>query len=208
MTAHRRRSRLLPSRRLLLIGVLSFFAPTAALADLHVGVALIRPGDSWDFSDSTAVAPPNGDLRWITVVAGTRSDSSRDAGAFPYFFVADYPAQIAIASWDSTYEELTSTPSDPAVYSQGAEIFESAVYVVRTKENHFAKLIVKLLGGGMTIEYTYQDSGSRILVNPVATRPATWGNIKNLYRRRRPRHTRAAISSRPQQRPKPIHRLR
>ncbi len=78
-----------------------------------------------------------------------------------------------------------SAPSDPAAYSQGAEIFESAVYVVRTKENHFAKLIVKRLGGGMTIEYTYQDSGSRILVNTVAIQTTTWGRVKSLYNRNR-----------------------
>ncbi len=153
---------------------------SASRADIHSGVALIPPGPSWDFSDSTLAVPPDGDLRWITIVIA--SAASNPDRTFPYYFACDAPAAIAYAHPDSSYENLTTAPADPGAYSEGKEILTYAVYVVRTKEGHFAKLRVSRPGGGMLIEYSYQDDGTRVLVRPVKIAPTTWGRIKCLYR--------------------------
>ena len=172
----------LPS--LLPLVFLMTLGPSLAGADIHRGVALITPGSAWDFSDSATVVPPNGDLRWVIVAvrAGSR-DVSQATSLYPYFFVTDPPAQIAIASQDSTFEELTSAPTDPDAYVEFFDALEGYVYIVRTQENHYAKLIAKFLGNGITIEYVYQDDGSRRLVDVVSTDQTTWGRIKNLYKR-------------------------
>ncbi len=156
---------------------------TAVQAELHTGFALIPAGPAWDFSDSVAVAPPNGDLRWITLIARNAEPASGRSALFPYYFLTDYPASIAVAPQDSTYEDLTTAPADTLLYGPSAEVLSYGVYVVRTKENHFAKLRIELVGGGgITIEYAYQDDGTRVLVNPVSTRVTTWGRVKSLYR--------------------------
>lgn len=161
-----------------LVVAVVLFLGSPSRADIHAGFALIIPGPAWDFSDSTLVVPPNGDLRWITVLANSTDSKTSN---FSYFFVTDFPAMIAYASADSSYEELTSAPSDSSVYAQSKGLYTFAVYVVRTKEGHYAKLRVFMLGGGMTIEYTYQDDGTRILRRPVGVKATTWGKVKSLY---------------------------
>ena len=102
---------------------------------------------------------------------------------FPEYFVTIYPARIAFAPIDSTYEELTSAPSDTTLYKEGLDILYSVFYVVRTRERHYAKMrAICCVGGGIQIEYAYQDNGSRILVDSVPVRSITWGQIKALYR--------------------------
>ena len=169
--------------QLTLVTSVAWHVPDAR-AELHSGFALIPAGPAWDFSDSVAVAPPNGDLLWITLLANKgKPNAARGASAFPYYFLTNPPALIAYAPQDSTYESLTTAPEDTMLYTQSAEILSYGVYVIRTKENHFAKLRLEMVGGGgMTIEYTYQDDGTRILVEPVGVEPTTWGRVKSLYR--------------------------
>ena len=167
-------------RTTLSAAVLLILVMHTAEAKLHTGIALIEPGPAWDFSDSVAVTPPNGDLHWLVVALNS---GARSQGAFPYFFLTDAPAAAALAPTDSTFEELSSAPTDSVLYQEGAELFTFRVYVVRTQEQHYAKVKIALIGaGGITIQYVYQDDGSRILAEPVAIEPVTWGRIKALYR--------------------------
>jgi hypothetical protein len=177
---HRR----LPAFLVLLSVVLLASLPVRAFAELRIGTALIPAGPLWDFSDSLLVFPPNGDLGWIIVLANDGDWSSKQ---FPEFWVTNSPAVIAFAPQDSTYEELTTAPSDSSQYSSIRALFDGGVYVVRTQEMHYAKLRVTCLAcvpGGVLIEYAYQDDGSRILVSPVPVRRITWGQVKSLYKTR------------------------
>jgi hypothetical protein len=177
-------SSFIPARSAIVLFALSLLLSTAArlaLAEIHTGFAMIPPGPAWDFSDSVTVVPPSGDLRWITLV---RSVSGKgEAPAQFAYFLTDAPAQIAFAPQDSTYENLSNAPPD-STFHEAAAVLSYGVYVVRTKENHFAKLRIEMIGGGgITIEYSYQDNGSRVLVRPVGVKNATWGSVKSLYRR-------------------------
>jgi len=99
------------------------------------------------------------------------------------WFNTDSPAKITFSPQDSTYNELSTAPSDTTVYHNVAAVLSYGVYVVRTKELHYAKFWIRQIGGGgITIEYTYQDNGTKVLVEPVAGRPATWGRVKSMYR--------------------------
>lgn len=167
--------------------------PLAADAKLHRGFALIPPGPAWDFSDSTNVMPPAGDLGWIqlelvTGPTGVKPDSFiRDQASTlamaGIWFQTYTPAMVGYAPGDSTYPELMTAPTDESAYSFGAAILSYGVYVVRTKEYNYAKVRIEQVGGGgITIEYTYQDNGTNVLVEPVAVLPTTWSRIKSLYR--------------------------
>lgn len=173
-------------QRLIVAAVVVLFVPSITRGEIHTGFALIPPGPAWDFSDSLAVAPPNGDVYWITLIAQSRSVGQRSddsASAFPNYFLTNYPALIAYSPMDSSYAELTTAPADTTVYSESVEIFSYGVYVIRTKEGHYAKLRIESLGGGgITIEYSYQDDGTRVLVRTVAVGATTWGRVKSLYR--------------------------
>jgi len=58
-----------------------------------------------------------------------------------------------------------------------------AVYFVRTIEGNYVKFrMANTGGGGITIEFTYQDDGRRVLARPLAIGQTTWGRIKSLYR--------------------------
>lgn len=180
------RSLCLIATPVLIVQLVLLLSASFARAELHRWTALIPPGPAWDFSDSAAVVPPNGDLRW-TIVRATNANRSflgtQSSARFPEFWLTNYPALIAYAPQDSTYDELTTAPGDTTLYKEGLELFYFAVYVVRTKEHHYAKLkAVCCVAGGIQIEYTYQDNGTRILVDPVPVRPTTWGRIKSLYR--------------------------
>ena len=170
--------------------VLTSFVATLAFsiqpvrAELHSGTVLISPAGAWDFSDAAEVSLPNGDLYWVTtlLVRSAGSPTILDGTQF-YHFVMNPPARIAYAPGDSTYEELTTAPSDTSLYGAGLPFLSYAVYVVRTQEMHYAKMRSSIVGGGgITIEYTYQDDGSRVLARPVAVRPSTWGSAKGLYK--------------------------
>jgi len=175
------------SRLLLVVLIAAVFAfpvldAHPCQAKLHSGFVLIWPGPAFDFSDSVLVAPPNGDLYWVTL-STTRSIASGEGSSQFAWFTTNYPALIAYAPGDSAYDELTTASSDTTLYHFDAAVLSYQVYVVRTKEHHYAKVRVEMIGGGgITIEYTYQDDGSRVLARPVAVRPSTWGTVKGLYR--------------------------
>ena len=168
------------AKSLVIAALIVSFSGYGAQAKLHSGFVLIWPGPAFDFSDSVLVPPPDGDLYWVTL-STTRSIAG---GAIQSeWFTTNYPALIGYAPGDSTYDELTTAPSDTTLYDFAAAVLSYGVYVVRTKEHHYAKVRVEMIGGGgITIEYTYQDDGTRVLVNPVPVHPVTWGRIKSLYR--------------------------
>lgn len=167
----------------LLIAVSILLLSTCGVkARLHTGFVLIWPGPAFDFSDSVLVPPPDGDLYWVTLSETPSTAGGEEAAQFAWF-TTNYPALIAYAPSDSTYHELTTAPSDTTLYHFDAAVLSYGVYVVRTKEHHYAKVRVEMIGGGgITIEYTYQDNGTPVLVNPVPVRPTTWGRVKTLYR--------------------------
>lgn len=172
----------------LAVGLLTQANP--AQGELHQGTVLLPPGHIWDFSDSAVVFQPSGDLYWIIIRAGNLEDSTWPKSAstrFPEYWTTNYPALIAFAPQDTTYEDLTTAPSDTTQYYVGRALFDGGVYVVRTRESHYAKLRVICGGcvaGGVLFEYTYQDDGSRVLVAPVPVTSTTWGRIKSLYKSR------------------------
>ena len=166
----------------LIVGFGMILISSSTQAEIHSGFALIPPGPAWDFSDSLAAVPPAGDLRWITLIRSAEYIGDQLSTQFA-FFVTDAPAQIAFAPQDSTYDTLTYAPPD-STFHESAAALSYGVYVVRTKEGHFAKVRIEMIGGGgITIEYSYQDDGTRVLVRPVGVMPTSWGRMKGLYRR-------------------------
>ena len=143
------------------------------LAELHEGVALIHPLNSWDFSESAAVGFADGDINYsLTFSVGEPLKGS------PYWIFGNYPAVIAVS--DTPYADLTEAPEDTSKYAGGVNVFPDEAYVVRTVEGHYAKFQV-IFFEPMTLEYVYQDDGSRSLSPGTPTEPSTWGRIKVLY---------------------------
>lgn len=162
---------------------LIIFTPSHARAVLHTGLALISPFNSWDFSDSSSVAFLDGDLGFGVTLLSHTDGRGGEVASQSLYFLTNYPALIAYAPGDSTYESLNEAPADTTLYSEGLPILTFVAYVVRTKEHHYAKMRVTSVGGGggIRIEYTYQDNGSRILVAPTPVRAVSWGRVKLFY---------------------------
>jgi hypothetical protein len=149
-------------------------------ARLHSGMAHIHWDAVWDFSDSSVTFLPNGDLYWVETTALLHQASQ---GSEQMWFTANEPAVMTIGSIDSTYGELTSAPVDVGQYVDFLVASPDIVYVLRTVEGNYVKFrIHAFVGGGITVEFTYQDNGSRVLAQSMATGLTTWGRIKGLYR--------------------------
>ena len=149
-------------------------------ANLHSGRAHIHWDAVWDFSDSLITFLPNGDLYWVEV---TELQSEASLSSQVKYFTTNPPALMVSGPIDSTYDELTSAPPDNGQYGESTVASLGVVYIVRTSEGNYAKLqILAFAGGGITLKYTYQDDGSRVLARPLATGLTTWGKIKSLYR--------------------------
>ena len=149
-------------------------------AKLHSGEAHIHWDAVWDFSDSSATFLPNGDLYWVEATA---LQHQLPLSSQLIYFSTNAPALIANGPVDSTYGELTSAPANVDAYGEVQVASLGVVYIVRTGDGNYVKLqIIAFVGGGITFEYTYQDDGSRVLAQPLATGQTTWGRIKSLYR--------------------------
>ena len=134
----------------------------------------------WDFSDSTVTFLPNGDLYWFE---DTALLSQVLPGSGQMYFSGNEPAVMTIGPIDSTYGQLTSAPVDVGQYVDFLIASPGIVYVLRTVEGNYVKFKVDNFGGGgITVEFTYQDNGSRVLAQSLATGLTTWGRIKSLYR--------------------------
>lgn len=173
------------SRLSLLVPVVAVFAGSLlgarpCQAKLHVGEAHIHWDAVWDFGDSLITFLPNGDLYWVEVTALQQQSTLSSQSIY---FATNPPALIVFAPPDSTYEQLSSAPADLGTYSESLAALLGYIYVVRTGEGNYVKLRIEaFVGGGITLEYTYQDDGSRMFTLPMATGQTTWGRIKSLYR--------------------------
>jgi len=178
---YRRTARSPLSRRVhavrLIVCVVLLLTATLARADLHSGTAEIPPGTSWDFSDSAAVGYYSGDVGVVaTVVHETQTAPAT------WLLFANYPAKLAIAPADSSFDDLTTAPEDTTLYEAVKVLLPDRVYFIRTREGNYAKLQVLSIGSGATAVYTYQDDGTRVLSGTVSVEATSWGRIKSLYR--------------------------
>ncbi len=160
--------------------VLAEAAPTPVCAVLHTGVVDLFSGQGWDFSDSLIAGGPPADIVFDVTVLN--SQNSRRSSLVERLFAMTPAAILFIGNADSTYENLTSAPTDPDLYLTEEAVFEDDVHVVRTREGHYAKIRILPIGSTLMFEYTYQDDGSPSFVPNVAVRSTTWGKIKALYR--------------------------
>jgi hypothetical protein len=155
-------------------------APAPGTAKLHTGTFELFPGEGWDFSDSLITGAFGGaDIQYdVTTLAGEPARAMID------LVRAISPGAILyIGNADSTYENLETAPTDPDLYNTSEVAFIEDVFVVRTREGHYAKMRVLPSGSLLNLEYTYQDDGSPSFVPNVAVQATTWGAIKALYRR-------------------------
>jgi hypothetical protein len=183
-------SPLLPSLTLAIF-LCCLCVPTPLEAEIHRGYAdEIYSGMGWDFSDSTLVPFWDGDVGYIiTYLAGESRNSLRGSAraSLPaYDYLLGRVKFITVASEDSVFNNVTEAPADTSSYETSYPVYWYGIYVVMTLEGHFAKIHVKGAGGWLEFDYAYQDDGSRILEEKVATQETTWGRIKSLYLRNEP----------------------
>ena len=81
---------------------------------------------------------------------------------------------------DSTFEDLMYAPEDSTLYDTEQPAYEGIVYVIKTGDGKYAKIIFTTLLPMYATEmiYVYQPDGSRRLFNPTATEEFSWGRIK------------------------------
>ena len=142
---------------------------STAHAGLHTGVGL----GYWDFS-----AGHDSATNWDF---GPGNTMLFGENALAYVLLSNPPARITLLPPEITYEGLTEAPADPTVYVSGMTFVPQRVWVVKTREGHYAKVRF-LPDPSDAFEYTYQDDGTRLFAAPVATSVSTWGRIKCLYR--------------------------
>lgn len=174
----------------LLVGVVSASIVNDANARLHSGEVSLLPGDTWDFSDSSSGTFSTYDVTYaITAITASHpADPSRverlaydDTKAlFDLVHAAVSMAYIGYAG--TVYEDLEEAPTDPLAYENDYAVFPDEVYVIKTREVHYAKIKIISRGGVVVFKYTYQDDGSTSFIPPVATQPVTWGRVKALFR--------------------------
>jgi len=160
--------------------MLTVFLTGTANAKLHRGEVRLYIGDAWDFSDSSGGIWPTADITYAVTNASFRAAASPAADRVSTFT----PALITYIGSDvGTYEDLENAPTDPGLYVTGLNAFPSDVLVVKTREGHYAKMLVLVPDGALVrFQYTYQDDGTTSFTVPVATAHVTWGRIKSLYK--------------------------
>ena len=172
-----------PIQIVVLAGALALVAEAATSppsAALHTGVVDLFSGEGWDFSDSLIAGVASADIMFG--VTALHLQSSQRSPMVERLFAMTPAAILFIDNADSTYENLTSAPTDPDLYLTEEAVFADDVLVVRTREGHYAKIRILPFGSTLMFEYTYQDDGSPSFVPSVAVRSTTWGKIKALYR--------------------------
>jgi hypothetical protein len=142
----------------------------AAFAEVKTGTGeMIHPSGMpmWDFSAERCVGYPNGDIGFIHEL---------DLG----FIVAPINGAAVQVVSGIAFEDVLEAPEDPSSYEDWVSIDVmdlSTVYVVRTEEGHFAKF--RFLDSTFgSIQYAYQDDGSRVLDPGTPVHEMTWGEIK------------------------------
>ena len=150
-------------------------------ARIHTGEVRLYSGDGWDFSDSSNGAAFNYDISYAVTALNSGALVQPPQGNILFTIP---PALIMyLSSGAIIYDTLDVAPTDPDLYSSNELAFVGDVLVVRTREGHYAKLLIVAPDGAVVrFLYTYQDDGSTSLRKPVSTNPTTWGRIKSRYR--------------------------
>jgi len=154
---------------------------SSSYSTIHNGFGYAEFDSAWDFSDSST-CPLFGRYCGDFSITFTMLQTAAEPTAIVMLAMPPH-AGIALASPDSSYEELTTAPEDSNAYFTAVVPYPFQVYVVMTNEGHYAKLRGVDLGpgGDFTFEYSYQDNGTRVLVGGVPTEETTWGRVKSLY---------------------------
>jgi hypothetical protein len=176
------------SRFITLIGscLILFTLISRSYSTIHSGFGYADFDSAWDFSDSSNCVLWYGFCGDLAMGITLMQTATEPTGGI-YMYATASRAGIAIASLDSTYEELTTAPEDSNAYYGMVVPYPHVVYVMRTAEGHYAKFRGVDLGpgGDFTFEYSYQDNGTRVLVGGVPTgipeQTTTWGRMKALY---------------------------
>lgn len=149
---------------------------TIGKAELHPGIGF----GAWDFSDSTASAAT---FDFSPVDVGFTFDGSAPLSeALDIYLEAGSQAGIAVMPAGTTFESVTEAPADPAQYASFVPFYEDRIWVIRTREGHYAKVRYLIPWPPDQFEYVYQDNGSRQFTSVVSTNVTTWGRVKALYR--------------------------
>jgi hypothetical protein len=160
------------------IGVIALVLnPISAKAELHTGTFQLFPGGGWNFSDPDAYSIADFVFDVTTV---SKTGETIDGGDI---LTAITPALIYYAgNAEDTYDNLAVAPTDLSLYKVYEFATVNEVFVIYTREGHYAKISVTNLGSLMSFEYTYQDDGSEVLSITTPVEETTWGRVKALYR--------------------------
>ena len=151
--------------------VATLFLASNCLAEIHTGVGfLVR----WDFSEQV-VGSDQWDLTsFLTSVGQTTGVAS---GVFLWSNIG-----VHAAPQGTSFEDLTVAPTDPSQYSELLPFESGRVWVIWTREGHYAKIrFLDDLTLTNQFEFVYQDDGTPMLDATVATETATWGAIKAAF---------------------------
>jgi hypothetical protein len=181
---HWRHARSAPYPKVMFVATICLVIVTAgsnSYSKIHKGLGYAEFDSAWDFSDSSTCVLFEGDCGDLAMGI-TLMQTATEPTVMLMLAMAPH-AGIAVASLDSTYEELTTAPEDSNEYFIMVVPYPDVVYVMRTNEGHYAKFRGVDLGpgGDFTLEYSYQDDGTRVLVDDVPTEQTTWGRMKSLY---------------------------
>jgi len=119
------------------------------LADYHTTPAT----SGWDFS-AFAIRP------WDD----TRTDMYFSLGSLNEMLVPDLATGIQDLGYGASLDAVDVAPSAGWSPTGGVELIVGHNYVVRTRDNHYAKFRVTGLGSGVTFDWAYQTAvGNREL---------------------------------------------
>lgn len=148
-------------------------------ARLHYGEVSLLPGDAWDFSDSTNGTFQTYDVTYaVTAVTAGQAKSVGNEASSLLDLVHAAVSMAYIGYADSVNEKLDEAPTDPSLYDNDFPVYPEGVYVILTRDGHYAKIEIFTRGGTLTFRYTHQDDGSPSFRPSIKTQPVTWGRVK------------------------------
>jgi hypothetical protein len=160
--------------------ILAVSAPSNVQATLRTGTVQLFQGDGVDFSDPTG--EDFSDFVYDVTAVGTAAQ--HDAGRIELFTCIPPALILYVGDTEQLYDSLTTAPTNHSTYKSQEFANIDEVFVVLTREGHYAKIRVISIAALLTIEYTYQDDGTNVLSSSVSVHETTWGGVKAVFRQR------------------------
>jgi hypothetical protein len=160
-----------------LVVFLPFFPQTASSELIHGTARLYLDADlgcdqAIDFSTQTLVGCHTAEADF-TYYSSLQHPEQLEFGVY-------YPGGWMVTV-DTPFEDVSIAS---LIGSIDQRVMLNRTYIIRTKDPLYAKLVVRSINEGLTVdvEYVVQTDGTRVLGPALPVEQTTWGKIKALYR--------------------------